>query len=193
MSIVKNQGQEPPGGGYTFVGVLRDLEQNLPQHHKTPEVKAILAEGLKIAQKTDDEYKKNRNFTIIRLYQLHKVAFKLWSYQHELLLDHLTLPSKRLPEQLPEYENIIRNHKELGIKIFTNFGDTVYSEDSEILKKILLEWAANVAALRDQFTSLPKGSHPKGKKPISSDTIYILISTLSLISALLIATLILSR
>ncbi|WP_255552820.1 hypothetical protein [[Phormidium] sp. ETS-05] len=41
MTIVKNQqGQEPPGGGYTFVGVLRDLDRQLPPHHKTPEVKA---------------------------------------------------------------------------------------------------------------------------------------------------------
>ncbi len=108
MTIVKNPNPDPPhGGGYTFASVLLQLRQTIPKPHNTPELKAIISKGLRIAHETDEEYLKNGTFPRLKVYLIYQITFELWSYQHQMLLANID----RVRDPKLEDYNLVNSHQ----------------------------------------------------------------------------------
>jgi hypothetical protein len=190
MTIVTNPNPDPHGGGSKFASVLLQLRQTIPKPHNTPELKAIISKGLRIAQETDEEYQKYGNFPRLRVYLIYQITFELWSYQHQMLLKNID----RVRDPKLEDYNLVDSHQELAIKIFDTFANIANIENpnpGEIRDDFLAGWAATIQELGSMFGYLPKPMLDWNIQTISGNKLYAIIATFCFVVALLIATLIL--
>lgn len=188
MTIVKNLNPDPHGGGYTFVSVLLQLRQKIPKPHNTPELKAIISKGLRIAQETDEEYQKHGTFLRLRVYLIYKITFELWSYQHQMLLKNID----RVRDPKLEDYDLVNSHQELAINIFDTLANIANIENpGSIRNDFLAGWAATIQQLGNMFGYLPKPMSDWNIQTISGNRLYAIIATFCFVVALLIATLIL--
>jgi hypothetical protein len=190
MTIVKNPNSDPHGGGYTFASVLLQLRQTIPKPHNTPELKAIISKGLRIAHETDEEYLKNGTFPRLRVYLIYQITFELWSYQHQMLLANID----RVRDPKLENDNLVYYHQKLAIKIFNIFANIANIQNpnyGEIRDNFLAKWAAKIQGLGSMFEDLPKPMPDWNIQTISGKRLYAIIATFCFVVALLIATLIL--
>lgn len=198
-----NQQVRESDSGETFESAIAQL---LEQIRKTKwarsQLDVIVADGLKVAKKIDDSYRKDRSFTNFSLYPLYQVAFEVWSYQHQALL-HSLETSK--PQQLTSHSQLVLQHQDVVIKMFDALNNLAISNDPDSLRDSWLSvWRQTIFELA-QFVD-PKVYPVKPKKPnlfgfslriklsaLSPDTKFAILVTCLLVLGIVIATLLLIR
>jgi len=189
--------------GDTFESAIAQL---LEQIRKTKwarsQLDVIVADGLKVAKKIDDSYRNDRSFTNFSLYPLYQVAFEVWSYQHQALLQSLETSK---PQQLTSHSQLVLQHQDVVIKMFDALNYLASSNDPESLRDSWLSvWRQTIFELA-QFVD-PKVYPVKPKKPnlfgfslrmklpaLSPDTKFAILATCLLVLGIVIATLLLIR
>lgn len=189
--------------GDTFEG---DFAQLLERIRKSEWVRSklcrIVADGLKVVNKIDDSYRNDRSFTNFSLYPLYQVAFEVWSYQHQALLQSLETSK---PQQLTSHSQLVLQHQDVVIKMFDALNHLASSNDPDSLRDSWLSvWRQTIFELA-QFVD-PKVYPVKPKKPnlfgfslrmklpaLSPDTKFAILATCLLVLGIVIATLLLIR
>jgi len=121
----------------------RFSEQTRNDKKVTNELKIIVKNGLKIAEKTDESCKRHGTVTKSCLYLLYKVIFELWSYQHQNILDTIVRSGNLLnPSNHDEYSIFLR-HQTLGTDILHDFQILVNLENAEELINKLFFFGKN--------------------------------------------------
>ena len=183
---------------HNFESVLNELSELIKDGKKsTPQLNAILENGLKIARKTDDLYEEYGKISKLRLYLLYKVIFELWSYQHQNIIENIIKAKK---ENLTQNSELFFKHKKLGVKIFNDFDNlTNIDDDQELIDHSLSVWRTNVNDLIE-FVNISMVSGVRSRKSsglmpglsgISPQTKYVIFATFLLVLGIIIATLIL--
>lgn len=187
----------------TFEGALAQLLERIRKSEwARSKLCRIVADGLKVVKKIDDSYRSDRSFTNFSLYPLYKVAFEVWSYQHQALLQSLETSK---PQQLISHSQLVLQHQDVVRKMFDNLNYLASANDPDSLRDSWLSvWTQTVLELA-QFVD-PKVYPVKPKKPnlfrfslrmklpdMSPHTKYVIFSTFLLVLGILIATLLLIR
>lgn len=164
----------------------------------TNELKIIVKNGLRIANKTDEICKQNGTATKSCLYLLHKVIFELWSYQHQNILDTIVRPGNLLnPSNNDEYSIFFR-HQTLGLDILNDFQILVNLENAEELTdQLFIFWKKYISYLVE-FSEIPivrkkqkLSGFSSGLSGISPQTSYAIFTTILFLLGIIIATFIL--
>ncbi|MCC3450408.1 MAG: hypothetical protein JGK04_23515 [Microcoleus sp. PH2017_39_LGB_O_B] len=200
---MNQQARQDIDSGDTFEG---DLAQLLGRIRKSEWARSklcrIVADGLKVVKKIDDSYRNDRSFTNFSLYPLYKIAFEVWSYQHQALLQSLETSK---PQQLTSHSQLVLQHQDVVIKMFDALNHLASANDQDSLRDSWLSvWRQTIFELA-QFVD-PKVYPVKPKKPnlfrfslrmrlpdMSPDTKFAILATCLLVLGIVIATLLLIR
>lgn len=200
---MNQQARQDIDSGDTFEG---DLAQLLGRIRKSEWARSklcrIVADGLKVVKKIDDSYRNDRSFTNFSLYPLYKIAFEVWSYQHQALLQSLETSK---PQQLTSHSQLVLQHQDVVIKMFDALNDLASANDQDSLRDSWLSvWRQTIFELA-QFVD-PKVYPVQPKKPnlfrfslrmrlpdMSPDTKFAILATCLLVLGIVIATLLLIR
>lgn len=163
----------------------------------------IVQDGLEVAKDTDAIYYEEGSFTKFRLYLLYKVAFEVWSYQHQAILQILEAGKS---EQLKKHSQLVLQHQDVVIKMFDAFNHLATVNDPDILKNSWLSvWRQTISELTE-FVDIPRVYPVKQKNQnffgfklamklpdMSGNTKYVILSTFLLVLAIPIALFLLSH
>lgn len=201
--FMNQQARQDIDSADTFESDIAQLSEKIRKSKwaKSP-LDAIVADGLKVVKKIDDSYRNDRSFTNFSLYPLYQVAFEVWSYQHQALLQSLETSK---PQQLTSHSQLVLQHQDVVRKMFDDLNHLASANDRDSLRDSwLLVWRQTIFELA-QFVD-PKVYPVKPKKPnlfrfslrmklpdMSPHTKYVILSTFLLVLGILIATLLLIR
>jgi len=190
--------------GDTFESAIAQL---LEQIRKTKwarsQLDVIVADGLKVAKKIDDSYRNDGSFTKFRLYLLYKIAFEVWSYQHQAILQSLEASKQ---QQFTPNSQLVLQHQTVVIKMFDELNHLPSVNDPDSLRNYWLSvWRQTLLQLAE-FVDIPIVPPVKSKKPnlfgfslrmklpaLSPDTKFAILATCLLVLGIVIATLLLIR
>ncbi|WP_293135047.1 hypothetical protein [Microcoleus sp. bin38.metabat.b11b12b14.051] len=190
--------------GDTFESAIAQL---LEQIRKTKwarsQLDVIVADGLKVAKKIDDSYRNDGSFTKFRLYLLYKIAFEVWSYQHQAILQSLEASKQ---QQLTPNSQLVLQHQTVVIKMFDELNHLPSVNDPDSLRNYWLSvWRQTLLQLAE-FVDIPIVPPVKSKKSnlfgfslrmklpaLSPDTKFAFLATCLLLLGIVIATLLLIR
>jgi hypothetical protein len=190
--------------GDTFERVLAQLLERIRKSKwARSQLFTIVVNGLEVTKETDAIYYHEGSFTKFRLYLLYKVAFEVWSYQHQAILQSLEADK---PQKLIENSPIVVQHQYVVIKMFNDLNHLASVTDSDSLRNgWLLVWRETIFELA-KFLDIPMVLPVKSKRQnlfgfklgrrlpdMSPKTKYVIFSTFLLLLGILIATLLLIR
>ena len=163
-----------------------------------PELNSIVENGLNIARKTDDLYKKSGKIAKLHLDFLYKVIFEIWSYQHQNLLENITNDKNNKGKNgnyVDYYVNLLSQHKDLGLNIMYDFDDLAnISDGKELTEKTFLIWRKSIDELI-KFFKQPSVAYVSIKtrqsSGLSAKTRYVIFATFLCVMGIIIATLLL--
>lgn len=197
-----NQQVRESDSGDTFESAIAQL---LEQIRKTKWAKSqldvIVADGLKVVKKIDDSYRNDGSFTKFRLYLLYKIAFEVWSYQHQAILESIQLNKH---EQFPTYSQLVVDHRHVLMNMFDELDKIANVNDPDRLRNVWLSVWKQTLNKFEQFLQIPLISPIIANKPkiwrlgkilskMSPTTKYVILTTFLLLLAILIATKLLIR
>ncbi|OCR00284.1 hypothetical protein BCD67_25095 [Oscillatoriales cyanobacterium USR001] len=183
----------------------RDIAQLLERTRKSKWAKSelftIVRNGLEVTRTIDDIYYDHGAFTRFHLYRLYKVAFEVWSYQHQAILQ--ILESSKQQELINNSPRVLE-HQYIAIKMFDKLNDLPTVIDPDSLRTYwLLVWRQTIVELA-KFVDIPMVHPVKAKKPnllgfnlgirlpdMSPNTKYVILMAVLLLLGILIATLLL--
>ena len=183
-----------------------DLAQLLERIRKSKwassQLDGIVADGLEVAKKIDSDYRDDGSFSPFKLYLLYKVAFEVWSYQHQALLEIL---KDNKQQHFPNNSQRVLQHHNVMTNMFYDLNQLASVHNQNSLRDSWLSvWRQTISELA-QFMDIPKiyPVKPKnlnffrfrlGKLPdMSLYTKYVIFLTCLLVLGILIATLLLIR
>ncbi len=178
-----------------FETVLLELEQRIKSSKRgTPELGAIVANGLKVARQADELYKEPETFSKTLLYSLYNVIFELLSYQHRAIFDNIKAGGHK---SLPDYSPRVIEHRNLAINMLNYFNQLEnISDPNELRNNCLSRWNQSINALMG-FVDIPivhrKNSRSRRLPSLSPETRYVIFATFLLVLGIIIATLLLIR
>jgi len=161
----------------------------------------IVADGLKVANKIDTDYDDDESFSLFKLYLLYKVAFEVWSYQHQAILESLKVKKNA---QLTNNSQRVLNHLNVVMNMFDELNKLADVKDKNLLRNSWLSvWKQTFSEFED-FLQLPMTSPIMARKPkiwglgrilsnMSPTTKYVILTTFLLLLAIVIATKLLIR
>lgn len=191
--------------GHNFETPLSQLlEQIRNSKWARPKLCSIIQDGLEVAKETDDIYYEEGSFAKFRLYLLYKVAFEVWSYQHQAILQSLEAGKS---EQLKKHSQLVWQHQNVVIKMFDDLNQlaSVNGPADSLRDSWLLVWRQTISELT-RFVDIPRVDPVKQKNQnlfgfklamklpdMSGNTKYVILSTFLLVLAIPIALFLLSH
>ena len=190
--------------GHNFESVLAQLSEKIRKSKwARSSLDTIVTDGLEVAKETDAIYSEEGSFTQFRLYLLYKVAFEVWSYQHQALLEILKANKQ---QQFINNSQGVWQHHNVMINMFDDLNQLATVPDPNSLRERWLSvWTETIFELA-KFVDIPKVDPVKQKKlnlfrfrlgmklpDMSLHTKYVIFSTFLLVLGILIATLLLIR
>ena len=201
---MNQQARQDIDSAETFESDIAQLSEKIRKSKwvKSP-LNAIVKDGLEVAKKTDDIYYEEGSFAPLRLYLLYKVAFEVWSYQHQVLLESLKANKQ---QQFSNNTQLVLQHHNVMINMFEAFNQLARTADSNSLRdRWLLVWRQTISELT-QFVDIPSVYPVKPKNlnffrfrlgmklpDMSPQTKYAILSAFLLVLAIVIVTRILIR
>ncbi|MBE9093641.1 hypothetical protein [Tychonema sp. LEGE 07203] len=188
--------------GHNFESVLAQLSEKIRKSKwARSSLDTIVTDGLEVAKETDAIYSKEGIFTQFRLYLLYKVAFEVWSYQHQAIL-HILEAGKS--EQLKKHSQLVLQHHNVMSNMFYKLNQLATVPGPNSLREPWLSvWTQTIDELA-KFVDIPKVDPVKQKNlnlfrfklrmrlpGMSPQTMYVIFSTFLLVLGILIATLLL--
>ncbi len=190
--------------GHNFETPLSQLSETIRKSKwaRSP-LDAIVTEGLEVAKEADTIYYDEGSFAQFRLYLLYKVAFELWSYQHQAILQILESGKS---EQFKKHSQLVLKHHNVMINMFDALNQLASVTDPDSLRDSWLSvWTQTISDLT-KFVDIPR-VYPVNKKKLnfpkfslrmrlpdmSPDTKFAILATCLLVLGIVIATLILIR
>jgi hypothetical protein len=163
----------------------------------------IVQDGLEVAKDTDTIYYDEGSFSPFKLYLLYKVAFEVWSYQHQAILE--ILKANKQP-QFTKNSQLVLQHQDVVIKMFDALNHLASVNDPDILRNSWLSvWRQTISELTE-FVDIPRVYPVKQKNQnvfgfkfalklpdMSGNTKYVILSTFLLVLAIPIALFLLSH
>ncbi|MEG4852715.1 hypothetical protein QUB10_17725 [Microcoleus sp. B5-D4] len=190
--------------GHNFETPLSQLSETIRKSKwaRSP-LDAIVTDGLEVAKETDAIYYEEGSFTKFRLYLLYKVAFEVWSYQHQALLEILKANKQ---QQFPNNSQLVWQHHNVMINMFDDLNQLASVTDPNSLRDSWLSvWTQTISELT-KFVDIPrvypvnknKRNFPKFSfrmrlSDMSVNTKYAILSAFLLVLAIVIVTRILIR
>lgn len=192
--------------GHNFDTPLSQLSETIKKSKwaKSP-LDAIVTEGLAVAKEADTIYYDEGSFTKFRLYLLYKVAFEVWSYQHQAILQILEAGKS---EQLKKHSQLVWQHHNVMINMFDDVNQLASVTDPYSLRDSWLSvWTQTISELtkfvvdnprvypvnKNKKLNFPKLSFRMRLPDMSPDTKFAILATCLLVLAIVIATLLLIR
>lgn len=188
----------------TFESVLYQLSEQIRKSQwAKSQLDRIVTDGLEVAKETDAIYYEEGSFTKFRLYLLYKVAFEVWSYQHQALLEILKANKQ---QQFPNNSQLVGQHHNVMINMFDDLNQLANVHDPNSLRDSWLSvWTQTISELT-KFVDIPrvypvnknKRNFPKFSfrmrlPDMSPQTKYAILSAFLLVLAILIVTRLLIR
>lgn len=195
--------QETDSGHNFETPISQLLEQIRNSKWARSKLFSIIQDGLEVAKKTDAIYYNEGSFTRFRLYLLYKVAFEVWSYQHQAILQSLAASK---PQQLTTHSELVLQHQNVVIKMFDDLNQLASVPDQNSLRDSWLSvWTQTISELT-KFVDIPRVYPVKQKNQnffgfklamklpdMSGKTKYAILSTFLLVLAIPIALFLLSH
>jgi len=191
--------------GHNFETPLSQLSETIRKSKwaRSP-LDAIVTDGLEVAKETDVICYKEGIFTQFRLYLLYQVAFEVWSYQHQAILQILEAGK---PEQLKKHSQLVWQHHNVMINMFDDLNQLASVTDPYSLRDSWLSvWTQTISELtkfvdiprvypvnKNKKLNFPKFSFRMRLPDMSPDNKFALLATFLLVLAIVIATLLLIR
>lgn len=177
----------------SFETALLKLEQRIKSPKRgTPELDAIVANGLKVARQADELYKEHETFSKTLFYLLYNVVFELLSYQHRAILENIKAGGHK---SLADYSPRVIEHRKLAITMLNYFNQLEnISDPNELRNNCLSGWSQSIDSLMN-FVDIPivtrKNSKSRRLPSLSPETRYVIFATFLLVLGIIIATLLL--
>lgn len=179
----------------SFETVLLELEERIKSSKRgTPELNAIVDNGLKVARQADKLYKEEAILPKNILYSLYKVICELWFYQHLAILENIKAGGHK---SLTDYSPRVVEHRNLAIKLLNYFNQLEnISDRNELRNNCLSGWSQSIDSLMS-FVDIPivtrKNSRARRLPSLSPEARYVIFATFLLVLGIIIATLLLIR
>ena len=166
------------------------------------QLEVIVTDGLKAANKIDTDYEDDESFSLFKLHLLYKVAFEVWSYQHQAILESLKANKSA---QISNNSQLVLHHQTVVINMFNELNKLADVKDPNLLRNSWLSvWKQTFYEFEDfllqiPMTSLIRAGRPKTRglgmilSSISPTAKYAILSTFLLLLAIVIATKLLIR
>lgn len=190
--------------GDTFESAIAQLLERIRKTKwARSQLDVIVADGLKVANKIDTDYDDDESFSLFKLYLLYKVAFEVWSYQHQAILESL---KDNKNAQFTNNSQLVLHHQNVVMNMFDELEKLANVNDPDRLRNIWLSvWRQTLLQLAE-FVDIPIVPPVKSKKPnlfgfslrmklpaLSPDTKFAILATCLLVLAIVMATLLLIR
>lgn len=182
-----------------FKSAFKFFLSQISRSQTTPELDAIVKNGLEVVQEVDDLYSRQGIFSEFSQYLLYKAAFNLWSYQHQVILESLKNPGQK---DFIKYAQLVTQHKNVAIVLFDDLQNSADVNDPVSLRDSwLITWRRVLTEISPFFSDLVT-SKKSTRKPfglrlriseMSPETRYIVIATCIFVLGIVIATLLLIR
>ncbi|MCC3419343.1 MAG: hypothetical protein JGK24_10520 [Microcoleus sp. PH2017_29_MFU_D_A] len=191
--------------GHNFETPLSQLSETIRKSRwAKSQLDGIVAVGLEVAKETDAIYYEEGSFTKFRLYLLYKVAFEVWSYQHQAILQILEAGKS---EHLKKHSQLVWQHHNVMIKMFDDLNQLASVTDPNSLRDSWLSvWTEAISELtkfvdiprlypvnKNKKLNFPKFSFRMRLPDMSPDNKFAIFATCLLVLAIVIATLLLIR
>ncbi len=201
---MNQQAKQDTDSADTFESDLAQLSETIRKSKwASSQLDGIVTDGLEVAKETDAIYYEEGIFTQFRLYLLYKVAFKLWSYQHQTILQILESGKS---EQLKKNSQLVLRHHNVMINMFDDLNQLASVSDPNSLRDSWLSvWTQTISELT-KFVDILRVYPVKQKNQnffgfklamklpdMSGNTKYVILSTFLLVLAIPIALFLLSH
>ncbi|MEZ2226865.1 MAG: hypothetical protein ACBR50_11415 [Microcoleus sp.] len=188
----------------TFESDLAQLSERIRKSKWAgSQLDVIVADGLEVAKKIDTDYGDDGSFSPFKLYLLYKVAFEVWSYQHQALLEILKANKQ---QQFQNNSQLVWQHHNVMINMFDDLNQLASVTDPNSLRDSWLSvWTQTISELT-KFVDIPRVNPVKQKNlnffgfklamklpDMSGNTKYVILSTFLLVLAIPIALFLLSH
>jgi hypothetical protein len=198
---MNQQARRDIDSGDTFESDLVQLSERIRKSEwARSKLCRIVADGLKVARKIDTDYEDNESFSPCNLYLLYKVAFEVWSYQHQAIIESLKANKQ---SQFTNNLQLVLQHQDVVINMFNylNHLGSVNDPDSlrdswlSVWRKTIFELAKfvdiRVYPVKPKKLNLLNFRFRLRLPDMSPRTKYVILSTFLLVLGILIATLLL--